>query len=121
MKTNYPIQVIDLRIPADHISPKTIRLLEEYRLVPANNPKNDRLYVMLIRRREIELLSEGNKLNEVKIIYLYKPVKVCFYICIYPCLINMKVLYFKDFMKKNNLKNDTMNESQLQNVYNYPI
>ena len=33
----------------------------------------------------------------------------------------MKVLNFKDFMKKYNLKNDTMNESQLQRVYNYPI
>ena len=39
----------------------------------------------------------------------------------YPCLINTKVLYFKDFMKKYNLKKDTMNESQLQRVYNYPI
>ena len=35
--------------------------------------------------------------------------------------INMKVLNFKDFMKKHKLKNDTMNESQLQRVYNYPI
>ena len=33
----------------------------------------------------------------------------------------MKVLNFKDFMKKNNLKNDSMNESDLQRVYNYPI
>ena len=33
----------------------------------------------------------------------------------------MKVLYFKDFMKNYKLKNDTMNESQLQRVYNYPI
>ena len=33
----------------------------------------------------------------------------------------MKVLYFKDFMKNYKLKNDTMNESQLQQVYNYPI
>ena len=33
----------------------------------------------------------------------------------------MKVLNFKDFMKKYNLKNDTMNESQLQKSYNYPI
>ena len=33
----------------------------------------------------------------------------------------MKVLNFKDFMKKNKLKNDTMNESQLQRTYNYPI
>ena len=36
-------------------------------------------------------------------------------------ILNMKVLNFKDFMKKYNLKNDTMNESQLQKIYNYPI
>ena len=38
----------------------------------------------------------------------------------YNC-INMKDLNFKDFMKKYNLRNDTMNESELQRVYNYLI
>ena len=33
----------------------------------------------------------------------------------------MKVLNFEHFMKKYSLKNDTMNESELQKVYNYPI
>ena len=33
----------------------------------------------------------------------------------------MKLLNFKDFMKKYILKNDTMNESELQRVYNYKI
>ena len=33
----------------------------------------------------------------------------------------MKVLNFKGFMKKYNLKNDTMIESELQRVYNCPI
>ena len=33
----------------------------------------------------------------------------------------MNVLNFKDFMKKYKLKNDTMNESQLQRIYYYPI
>ena len=33
----------------------------------------------------------------------------------------MKVLNFQDFMKKFNLKVDTMNESQLGKIYNYPI
>ena len=33
----------------------------------------------------------------------------------------MKILNFKDFMKKNNLKNDTMNGKELQKIYNYPI
>ena len=33
----------------------------------------------------------------------------------------MKVLNFRHFMRKYNLKNDTMNESQLQKIYKYPI
>ena len=33
----------------------------------------------------------------------------------------MTIHNFKDFMKKNNLKNNTLNESQLHKVYNYPI
>ena len=33
----------------------------------------------------------------------------------------MKVLNFKDFMKKYKLKNDSMNESQLQKIYKYPV
>ena len=33
----------------------------------------------------------------------------------------MKILSFKDIMKKHNLKNNNMNESQLQKIYNYPI
>ena len=37
----------------------------------------------------------------------------------YSYLINMKIISFKDFMKKYKLKNDTMNESELQKIYNY--
>ena len=33
----------------------------------------------------------------------------------------MKILNFKDFMKKYKLKNNTMNEKGLQRVYNYKI
>ena len=33
----------------------------------------------------------------------------------------MKVLNFRDFMNKYSLRNDTMNESELQRVFNYPI
>ena len=33
----------------------------------------------------------------------------------------MKILNFKDFMKKYNLKNNFMNESELQKIYNYPL
>ena len=52
------------------------------------------------------MISDGIKLIEVETIKK-------------PCLI-MKIIYFKVFMKKN-LKNDTVNESQLQRVFNYPI
>ena len=33
----------------------------------------------------------------------------------------MKILNIKDFVKKYNLKSNTMNQSELQRVYNYPI
>ena len=33
----------------------------------------------------------------------------------------MKTLNYNDFMKKYNLKNDPMNESQLQKNHNYTI
>ena len=33
----------------------------------------------------------------------------------------MTILNFKDFIEKCNLKNDNMNESELQRVYNYRI
>ena len=64
MKTKYPIQVIDLRYQVDHITPKKIQLFEEYRAAPANA----KLFVILIRRREVEKISDGNKLIEVKVI-----------------------------------------------------
>ena len=64
MKTKYPIEVIDLRHQADHITPKKIQLFMEYNA----DPENARFYLILIRRREIELISDGNKLIEVKVI-----------------------------------------------------
>ena len=33
----------------------------------------------------------------------------------------MRILVFKDYLTKYNLKNDTMNESELKRVYNCPI
>ena len=68
MKTKYPIQVIGLRFQPDLITPKKIQLFEEYRADPANNPNHARLYVILIRRREVELISDGHKLIEVNVI-----------------------------------------------------
>ena len=36
-------------------------------------------------------------------------------------LFKMIILNFKEFMKKYNLENDNLNESDLRRVYNYPI
>ena len=64
MKTNYPIEIIDLGHQADHITPKKIQLFLEY----GDDPDSARFFLILIRRREIELISDGNKLIEIKII-----------------------------------------------------
>ena len=66
MKTKYPIETIDLRHQADHITPKKIQLILEYGV----DPNNARFFLKLIRRREIELISDGNKLIEIKIILI---------------------------------------------------
>ena len=64
MKNKYPYQIIDLIFRVEHITPKKIHLFGEYR----NEPANARLFVILTRRREIEMISDGNKLIEVKVI-----------------------------------------------------
>ena len=48
MKNYYPIQIIHLRFQVDHISPRKIRLFEEY----DNNPVNTILYIILIKHKE---------------------------------------------------------------------
>ena len=64
MKTKYPIQLIDLRHQSDHITPKTIQLFQEY----SADPEKAKFYLIVIRRREIEFISDGNKLIEVIVI-----------------------------------------------------
>ena len=64
MKTKYPIKIVDLGHQFDYITPKKIQLFQEYSV----DPKIANFYLILIRRREIELISEGNKLIEVKVI-----------------------------------------------------
>ena len=64
MKTKYPIEVIALRHQFDHITSKKNQLFMEYDA----DPDNARFYLILIRRREIELIIDGNKLMEIKII-----------------------------------------------------
>ena len=61
MKTKYPIELVDLRHQPDHITPRKIKLFQEY----GADPDNDRLFLIIIRRGEIELISDGNKLIKI--------------------------------------------------------
>ena len=64
MKTKYPIEIIGLRHQSDHITPKKIQLFLDY----GGDPENARFFLILIRHREIELISDGNKLIEIKVL-----------------------------------------------------
>ena len=64
MKTKYLIEILDLRHQSDHKTPKNIQIFHEN----GTDPDNARLFLKLIRRREIELIKDGNKLTEVKVI-----------------------------------------------------
>ena len=98
MKSKYPIQVIDLRFQTGHISPNKIQLFEEYRLDPANA----RLYVILIRRKEIEFSSDGNKLIED--LLGYRPsCKICcqkYYYINQDRILNNRKIYSKNNRSK---------------------
>ena len=64
MKTKYPIEIKDLRHQVDHITPKKLQLFLEYGI----DPEKARFFLKSIRRREKKLISDGNKLIEIKII-----------------------------------------------------
>ena len=64
MKYFYPIQIIDLRHQVDNLTPKKIQLFEEF----SEDPANERLFIILIRHRQVEMISDGNKNIEVKVI-----------------------------------------------------
>ena len=66
MKNEYPIQLVDLRFQIDLIPPKEIQLFEEFNTNPLN--VNAQVFVMLIRHRQSEKISDGNKLIEIKVI-----------------------------------------------------
>ena len=64
MKTYYLIQIIDLRFQVDHVSPKKIRLFEEY----DENPTKTILYIILIKHGEIKMVSDGNKIISFEVV-----------------------------------------------------
>ena len=64
MKAFYPIQVNDLRFQIDYITPKEIRLFEDFE----NAPENTNSYVILIKHRESKMVSDGNKITGTELI-----------------------------------------------------
>ena len=64
MKTKTAIEIIDLRHQSDHITPKKIQIFQEY----SGDPENANFYLEIIRRREVELISDGNKVIEFEVI-----------------------------------------------------
>ena len=64
MKTKYSIGIIGLRHQLDDIAPKIIQLFQEN----GTDPDNAKLFFILIKGRKVELISDGNKVIEVKVI-----------------------------------------------------
>ena len=62
MKNKYLIQVKDLRFQVDHSNPKKIQLFEEYWEAAVNAS----FFMILFRHREIEMVSDGDKIGENK-------------------------------------------------------
>ena len=56
MKTKYSIGIVDLRHHSDHITSKRIQLIQEY----GTALDNARLFLILIKRKEIELFRWWN-------------------------------------------------------------
>ena len=63
MKTFYRIQVIDLRFHVDHLTFKKILILGKYRA----DPFNASLFSVVIRHREYKMVSDGEKITEIKV------------------------------------------------------
>ena len=74
MKNFHPIQTIDLRFQVDHNTPKKIQLFEDF----SGDLDNERLFVILIRHRQIETISDGNKIIELQVIKIIKQENIKF-------------------------------------------
>ena len=64
MKTKYAIRITDLRHQPDHITSKRFQLFQKN----DTDPDNPRMFLIIIKRREIESRSDGNKLTEFTVI-----------------------------------------------------
>ena len=65
MKNKYLIQVKVLRHRVDHITPQKIPLFLEFNTDLDN--VNARFFVILIRHRQIGIISDGNRIIESKV------------------------------------------------------
>ena len=63
MKNVYPIQVIDLSFQVNYITLRKIQLIEEF----SEDPDKERLFVILIKHRQNEIISGGNKILKLKL------------------------------------------------------
>ena len=64
MRYFYSLQITDLRHQVDHLTPKKIQIFEEF----SEDPAIERLFLILIRHRQVEIISDGNKIIEFKVI-----------------------------------------------------
>ena len=68
MKHFYPIQIIDLRFHLDHINPEEKnQIFEEYGGRHDDTCIDAGLFTILIRRRELKPVSEGNEIKDIKV------------------------------------------------------
>ena len=68
MKTKHSVGIKNLGHQLDHINSKRIQLLQEY----GTDPDNSRLFLILIKEREIDMVCDGKKSFEVKVKKLFK-------------------------------------------------
>ena len=64
MKTLYPMQVIDPKFQINFLTPKKLRLFEEYETAP----EHINLYVKTINQKETKMLSDLNKITGIELI-----------------------------------------------------
>ena len=65
-KNKKPIQVIDSRYQVNHITPNEIQLFEEFNTHPLI--VHARLFVIIFKHKQIEMISDGNKVIEIRVL-----------------------------------------------------
>ena len=93
MKTYYTKQINDLGFQIGLVTAKKIQRFEKY----VDAPTHINLYVILIKHREIRMISDGNEINGVEIIQI-------------------TILNLKDFMEKDEPKDETFTNNEFEKV-----